>query len=80
MPINQISKFPKAKRKPGNPPRYVLGREAAIEQQGLKWVFKFKRGDFEDMEFNTEQEAKDYQKQIQTRSVKMNFGKARLGK
>lgn len=79
MPAQGKSKFPKAKKKPGNPPRNVPGREAKVEQKGPKWVYKFKRGDMEDLEFDTQQEALDYAKQMRARAVKTTIGKVRAG-
>ena len=70
---------PKAKKKPGNPPRRVPGRKSEVKQVGQKWVYQFKRNDFQDVEFDTEAEARDYAKHIKNASVKGSPLRVRRG-
>ena len=64
-------KFPKAKKKPGNPPRRVPGRKQEIKQlPNGKWSFQFKRNDYEDMIFDTQEDVLEYAKEIRLASIK----------
>jgi len=63
---------PKAVKKPGNPPRVVPGRKSEVRQiQSGKWIFQFRRNDFEDIQFDTQAEAMDYMRYIKNASLKI---------
>ena len=79
IPVNPGQR-PKAKKKPGSPPRRVPGRKQEVrELPNGKWIFQFKRNDFEDFEFETEAEAKEYQRQIKLSSIKGSPLRVRRG-
>ena len=64
-------KMPKATKKPGNPPRNVKGRNRGVSPAaGGKWKFQFQRNDWNDMIFDTKQEADEYEAHVRNLATK----------